>query len=73
VWHVTAPAGVRIERVMARNCISEEQVRSRINAQAAEDAIADGEQVIVNDGIKALLPQVIALINQSTRTINNQE
>lgn len=73
VWHVSAPASVRIERVMARNGMSEKQVRSRINAQAAEDAIADGEQVIVNDGIKALLPQVIALINQSTRTINNQE
>lgn len=64
VWHVTAPAPVRVERVMARNGLSEQQVRSRISAQAAEDAIAEGEHVIVNDGVMAVMPQVMHLINQ---------
>ena len=64
VWHVTAPVPVRIERVMTRSGLTEQQVRSRISAQAAEDALADGEHVIVNDGLMAVLPQVIHLINQ---------
>lgn len=64
VWHVTAPDEVRIQRVMARNGFSREQVQARIVSQSLEDSIAPGEQVIVNDNDHALLPQVTRLLSQ---------
>ncbi len=39
VWHVTAPAEVRIERVMARSGLTAQQVRERMSAQSAEEAV----------------------------------
>ena len=62
VWHVTAPVEVRVKRVIARSCLTAEQVRSRIASQAAEEEITAHEHVIVNDGDTALMPQVIQLI-----------
>ena len=62
VWHVTAPNEVRIQRVMARNGFSREQVQARIASQSIEDSITPGEQVIVNDNEQALLPQVTRLL-----------
>lgn len=62
VWHVTAPAEVRVKRVIARSGLTAAQVRSRIASQAAEDEITAHEHVIVNDGDTALMPQVIRLI-----------
>ena len=64
VWHVTAPADVRIQRVMVRSGLSKQQVRDRMEAQQAEEAVAPGEQVIVNDNVTALLPQVSRLLSQ---------
>ena len=64
VWHVTAPAEVRIERVMARSGLTAQQVKERMAAQSAEETVAPGEKVIVNDNTSALLPQVIGLLNQ---------
>jgi dephospho-CoA kinase len=63
VWHVTAPPDIRIRRVMARSGLTADQVRDRMAAQIAEEEVADGECVIINDGIQALLPQVIRLLN----------
>lgn len=62
VWHVTAPADVRITRVMARSGLTAEQVRERMASQTTEDRIADGEQVIVNDNVSPVLPQITQLI-----------
>ena len=65
IWEVTAPIDVRIRRVMERNSISADQVRARIEAQRAdEDAseCATEHRVIVNDGERALLPQIWRLI-----------
>ena len=62
-WHVTAPADVRIGRVMARSGLTSQQVEERMAAQVAEDIVAPGEHVIVNDNCDALLPQVIRLTN----------
>ena len=64
VWHVTAPANVRVQRVMTRSGLSEQQVRDRMEAQRVEEAVAPGEQVIVNDNVAALLPQVSRLLSQ---------
>ena len=64
VWHVTAPADVRIQRVMVRSGLGKQQVCDRMEAQQAEEAVAPGEQVIVNDNVTALLPQVSRLLGQ---------
>ena len=62
VWHVTASDQVRIDRVMARSGLTADQVKERMAAQRDEEAPADGEQVLVNDNVTALLPQVIKLL-----------
>ena len=64
VWHVTAPDEVRINRVMARNGFTAQQVKDRMAAQIHEDSVAAGEQVIVNDNASALLPQVLKLLKK---------
>ena len=64
VWHVTAPASVRIPRVMARSGLTEQQVRERIAAQSVEDALATGEHPIINDDLTAVLPQVLNLLSK---------
>lgn len=59
---VSAPVPVRIERVMARDGVTADQVKSRMEAQWPEERkrqLADFE--IVNDGVQALLPQVLEL------------
>lgn len=65
VWHVTAPEEVRIRRVMARSGLTAQQVRDRMAAQNAEERIAEGEQVIVNDDVTAILPQVLRLLDEN--------
>lgn len=65
IWEVTAPEDVRIARVMARNNLTAEQVRSRIEAQrfpvpAQHPPVA----TILNDGHTPLLPQVLALLEK---------
>lgn len=62
VWHVTAPDQVRIDRVMARSGLTADQVRERMASQRDEEVPLDGEQVLVNDNVTALLPQVIRLL-----------
>ncbi len=64
VWHVTAPASVRVPRVMARSGLTEQQVRERIAAQSVEDALATGEHPIINDDVTAVLPQVLKLLSK---------
>lgn len=65
VWHVTAPVEVRIQRVIARNGLTASQVKSRMASQAAEENVADGEKVLINDGDTPLLSQVMQLLNQA--------
>ena len=66
VWHVTAPASVRIPRVMARSGLTAQQVQDRMASQAIEESPAPGERIIINDGIAAVLPQVINLLSIKT-------
>lgn len=65
VWHVTAPVEVRMQRVIARNGLTASQVKSRMASQAAEENVADGEIVLINDGDTPLLSQVMQLLNQA--------
>lgn len=59
-WQVTAPEDVRVARVMKRNGISEADVRRRIASQSNYTAGI----VIVNDGVTAILPQIMMLMGQ---------
>lgn len=62
---VTAPLNVKIERVKKRNSTSEEDIKKRIAAQwTDEQKVPLANFVIVNDGIEALIPQVILVIQQ---------
>ena len=59
---VTAPLELRIERVMQRDAVTEQQVRERINKQLSdEEKLKLADFVIVNDGVTPLLPQVWTL------------
>lgn len=56
---VSAPEDLRIRRVVGRDGVTEEQVRSRMANQLPEvDKIKLADFVIVNDGIRMLIPQV---------------
>ena len=59
VWHITAPDQVRIDRVIARSGLTAAQVKERMAAQRDEEAPADGEHIIINDNVTALLPQIV--------------
>lgn len=59
---VSAPEPVRIQRVMLRDAVDEQQVVDRINKQMPEDEkVLLADFVVVNDGKEALLPQVLKL------------
>ncbi|MBQ9554809.1 MAG: dephospho-CoA kinase [Muribaculaceae bacterium] len=64
VWHVTAPAEVRVRRVMTRSGLTDAQVRERMAAQSVEETIAHGECAIINDGNTAVMPQISALLSK---------
>ena len=59
---VKAPMDVRIQRVIKRDGVTEQQVRERISKQLSdEEKLLLADFVIVNDGITPLLPQVWTL------------
>jgi dephospho-CoA kinase len=59
---VYAPKELRIERVMHRNGITQEEVESRISKQLPDEEKRDrADFVIFNDGVQALIPQVMAI------------
>jgi len=59
---VTSPQDIKIERVMKRNHISKEEVEKRIASQWSDEIkIPLANFVIINDHVKALMPQVIQI------------
>lgn len=66
VWSVDAPAELRIERVMARNSFSRQQVEARIASQDSYVPTILHPRVfsIINDGCIPLLPQIENLLGQ---------
>ena len=65
---VTAPKEVRVERVMKRNGIAREDVLKRIEAQEGQDySKISNLKVIENDGIEAVLPQVVESVCSFTK------
>lgn len=63
IWMVTAPEGVRIERVKQRSAIEEEEIRKRMEAQRREFEVYDSldHTLIENDDEVQLLPEVLRL------------
>lgn len=59
---VTAPEKLRIDRVIKRDKVSEEEVRDRMNNQLPEkDKVALADFIIENDEKQMLLPQVLKI------------
>jgi dephospho-CoA kinase len=59
---VKAPEKVRIQRVVDRDKVSEEEVRKRMRQQMPEEEkVARADFVIDNSGEQLLLPQVVSL------------
>lgn len=59
---VSAPEGIRLQRVMLRDDCSEENVRSRMRLQLSEDLkVSKADFVIHNDGAQPVEPQVLKI------------
>lgn len=59
---VSAPEDLRIERVMARDGVPRDAVQARILNQITEDQrLAAADEVILNDGREAVIPQVLRI------------
>lgn len=64
VWVIDAPVQVRVNRVMKRSGLSEQQVHHRMNNQLnAEQLRQKANLIINNDDEHALIPQVIHALN----------
>jgi dephospho-CoA kinase len=62
---VSAPEAVRVQRIMARDGISESKALEWIHRQMPQEQVeAQSDFVIVNDGVAPLEPQVDKLIHQ---------
>lgn len=71
---VTAPVDVRIERVMKRDNVTEEEVRRRMSHQISdEEKIKRSDYVLVNDEESLLIPQIIKLHQGINYIIDNSK
>lgn len=70
---VTAPESVRVARVMARDGVSEAEVRRRMAAQWTDEArAAHADFILENDDRSALLPAVLTIIDKIKRKWKRQ-
>lgn len=77
---VDCPEALQVQRVMARNGLSEEQVQAIMAAQATREArLAAADDIVANDGeIAALVPQIDRLhhfylaFSEGRQTIDKQ-
>ena len=68
---VTAPEALRIERVMARDGSTAEEVQDRMNRQLSEaERVERSNHIILNDGSQPILPQVLDLDAQLRNSSN---
>ena len=59
---VAAPLELRIQRVMARDGAKREEVEARISKQMPEEVkVSLADFIVNNDGVHALIPQVMAI------------
>jgi dephospho-CoA kinase len=70
---ITAPESLRIERAMARSAWSHQETVQRMNNQwPDEQKIPMADFVILNDGNKKLLPQILAIHEDLIRFSNSR-
>jgi dephospho-CoA kinase len=67
IIQVTAPANLRLQRVMHRSGLSAEEIKQRMASQMSDEQRSPFcHATLVNDGIVALLPQLLHVVsNQS--------
>ncbi len=65
IWQVSAPDEVRVRRIAARDGFSERQIAERMASQRfVPERVHPCLETIVNDGRKAVLPQLLALLER---------
>lgn len=66
---VYAPEKIRIQRAMDRDQASMDEVKTRVNNQLSDDIKKEkANYIIYNDGVRALIPQVMAFIEKVQNT-----
>jgi len=61
---VIAPNEIRIERIKARDGLSQELISDRMSRQLPQDELIKRSNYIIdNDGVKLIVPQVIKIVN----------
>lgn len=62
---VSAPEDVRIGRIIKRDGITEREVRDRMNMQCSDIVRHQkADYIVITDGKRAVLPQIIEILNQ---------
>ena len=62
---VTADEDLRIQRVMARDHLSREQILQKMQAQLPQEhKIKNADYVIINNDSQLLIPQVVAIVKK---------
>ena len=65
VWGVSAPRALRVERVRKRSGLTEAEIALRMSRQWPQERVLDHcDSVLVNDGLKPLVPQVKHLVSE---------
>lgn len=71
---VTAPDRIRIERVIRRDGVTEEQVQARMDAQWSDERKSGlADFIILNDGNEALIPQVSSIHEAILSRANSED
>lgn len=64
VWAVTAPLEIRVHRIARRDGLNHDQIQARMKHQWPQEQIAEmSDEVLLNDGFTALVPQVAELLD----------
>lgn len=64
VISVIAPTKIRVERIKARDGLSDELISDRMSRQLPQDELSRrSDYVIDNDGVKLIVPQIIKIVN----------
>jgi len=69
VWVVSAPENMRIQRVINRSDLSEQEIRERMNKQLSPEILNEkATRILINDSMELLIPQVINALEQAMKS-----
>jgi len=70
VWVVSAPENIRIQRVIDRSGLSEQEIRERMSKQLPPALLdAKATRILYNDSCKLLIPQIISALEQVNNSL----